>query len=161
MYSIDILRQLSEDYETTWAAFNDAQAAAKDILSAIRDRQELERAQTAERIFELEALQVDENRADTVRRIAGVELKKLQERTHEPTVSESEAFESEIRNATIAVADLRRIRTDASATYDAAMKELETFLNTILRDQNSGMEPRWIDSLRKDFIKLGGVFDDT
>ena len=75
---INKIRELHDDYRQTVAAFKEARTAAADVCKAAEERMQEEQREAAEKIQQLTARQSDTSRSETVRRLAGIELNKLQ-----------------------------------------------------------------------------------
>lgn len=160
MTAFEQLAQLRNDYVAARIVVNVARQTAKDITDAARERLDAEKAQTAERIAELEELQFDTGRTATVRRMAADDLLNLRERTFSPNAAETVAFMNELATAQQAYEDLRQLKDKVKDAIVSAEKELTEIRNIVLGDQSLVLIPRWLDGERVAFEKLGGVLDD-
>ena len=147
---------LCADFSTCQTAYLDAHERAKDILGAVKNRLEVERAQTAERIAALEQQQGDPARSGTVRRMAGLELAQLQARTYAVTTDEQATFAEAVNDAETAVWDMRRLQSEIRQAFDDLNAELKRLRAETLGNQSVELYGRWTEGVRRDFTRLGG-----
>ena len=147
---------LCGDFSVCQAAYLDAHERAKDILGAVKNRLEVERAQTAERIAALEQQQGDSARSGTVRRMASLELAQLQARTYAATGDEQAAFTEAVNDAETAVRDMRRLQREIRQAFDDLNAELKRLRAETLGNQSVELYGRWTEGVRRDFDRLGG-----
>lgn len=155
----DRIEQLHSDYLLTASAFNEALTAAADVCRAAEERMQSERKEVAEKLKQLTARQSDASRSETVRRLAGIELNKLQGWEPSVTVEERAEFEAAIRDAETAKEDMRKLHAETRTELEAVKKRLAEIRADILGDQDVDLRPRWIDREIKRFSRLcdGGV----
>lgn len=147
---------LCTDFSVCRTAFLDAHERTKDILGAVKNRLEVERAQTAERIAALEQQQGDPARSETVRRMAALELDQLQARTYAVTTDEQATFAEAVNDAETAVRDMRRLQSEIRQAFDDLNAELKRLRAETLGNQSVELYGRWTEGVRRDFTRLGG-----
>ena len=146
---------LCGDFAACQAAYLDAHERAKDILGAVKNRLEAERAQTSARVAELEVQTQDPGRSETVRRMAALELAQLQARTYTVTKDEQAAFADAVNDAETAVRDMRQLSRKIREAIDSLNEEIKQMrANTLGFDVD--MRGNWIEGIRRDFDRLGG-----
>lgn len=162
MNDFEKLTQLHEDFTATWAAFDAARHDADDIITAVRERLRLEQEQTAARVADLERTVKDFNRSESVRRMACVELSKIQKQQFFSTVEEQAAFMELIAQQETALRDLKQIQQNTKIAITGAQEAIQAIRVNILGSQNIDLAPRWIVGLRSEFEKLceGGADND-
>lgn len=127
MSIFETFASLCSDFDTCRGALLVSHERAKDVLGAVKDRLEAERTQTAERITALEKQAHDPGRSETARRLALLELERLQGRIYEVTADEKTAFAEAIHDAETAAQDMRRLKVEirqAISDLDATVKQL-------------------------------------
>lgn len=145
---------LCADFSTCQAAYLDAHERAKDILDAVKNRLEAERAQTAERIVVLEHQQGDPAHSETVRRMAALELNRLKNLPVPSVTAEERAvFLEEYNGAVIALRDLGELKEKIREAINAVTAEVKR-----LRGETLGYDTelcgRWIERIQRDFDRL-------
>lgn len=154
------IEQLRDDYLQTAAAFKEARTAAADVCKAAEERMQEEQREAAEKIQQLTARQSDTSRSETVRRLAGIELNKLQAWKPSVTKEEKATFEEAIKDAETAIRDMRKIQTEIRSAFEAVNKWLKEVRADTLGDEGITLYPSWIDGEKKCFSRLcGGVSD--
>lgn len=152
--AFDRLLQLGEDYQAAKLALSSAQRAAEAIRAVVAERIEADRAQTGERVAELEHMVEDESRPTSARRVWEMELDQLKARTFGATTGEIGAFDAEMSAAQEAVEDLNRLQREireAIQTVNGAITELRA---KTVGDSCSGLWSSWLESDRKAFAPL-------
>ena len=145
---------LCADFDTCRGALLVSHERAKDIFSAVRDRLKAERAQASARIAELEAQKQDPERSETARRMAVLELERLQGRIYVATEDEKTAFAEAIHDAETAAQDMRRLKVEirqAISDLNATVKQL--------REETPGFDvdlsSTWTEGIKQKFDRLG------
>lgn len=154
MNDFEKLIQLHEDFAIAWMAFKAARHDADDLVAAVGARLRQEREQSANRMAELERIMADSNRSESVRRMASVELAKIQERQFFATPEEVAAFSALVSEMEVALRDLKQIQTDVKAAFAAVAKRVAEIRGDILGDPNIDLAPRWVDGQKREFAKL-------
>lgn len=144
------------DFSVCRTAFLDAHERAKDVLGAVKDRLEAERARTSARMAELETQRQDPGWPETVRRMAALELARLKTLpTPSVTTEERAAFLEEYNGAVVALRDLGELKGKIREAIDTVNAEVKR-----LRAETLGYDTelcgRWIEGVRLDFDRLGG-----
>lgn len=145
---------LCADFDVCKGALLVSHERAKDVLGAITGRLEAERRQTAERIRALEKQAHDPGRSETMRRIAALELERLQGRAYAVTEDERTAFTEAIHDAETAAQDMRRLKVEirqAISDLDATVKQLRE--DTLGFDVD--LSSTWTEGIQKKFDRLG------
>lgn len=106
--NMDIFKKVEDaakDYNACWNAAVSANNAAREIISAVKERIEAEKQQDHKRVEELKASCKDSSKSETVRKMARLELEQIQARNYKITEAESRALFMEIQNGKKAIAD--------------------------------------------------------
>ena len=146
--------QLCEDYAATKAAFTAAEQGAKAISEAVAERIQADRAQTAERVAELERLVQDGSRPASARRIWQAELDQLKTRTFCATPDEWKAFDAEMLAAQEAVADFARLQREIREAISSVEAEIKKMRAQTLGDPATGLWENRLEGVRKSFKPL-------
>ena len=145
---------LCADFDICKGALLVSHERARDILGAVRDRLEAERAQTAERITALEEQTHDSSRSETARRLALLELERLQARAYVVAEDEKAAFAEAIHDAETAAQDMRQLRgkiRQAIGDLNATVKQLRE--DTLGFDVD--LSSTWTEGIKQKFDRLG------
>lgn len=145
---------LCSDFDTVRGALLVSHERARDVLGAITGRLEAERRQTAERVKALEEQTHDPDRSETVRRMALLELERLQARTYEVVENEKAAFAEAIHDAKTATQDMRRLKVEirqAISDIDATIRQLRA--DTLGFDVD--LSSTWTEGIQQKFDRLG------
>lgn len=147
---------LCMDFSVCRTAFLDAHERAKDVLGAVKDRLEAERAQTSARMAEFETQIQDPGRPETVRRMAALELDRLKSfPVPSVTAEERAVFLEEYNGAVTALRDLGGLRAKIREAIDAVNAEVKRLRGETL-GQDIDLCGRWIERIQRDFDRLGG-----
>lgn len=145
---------LCDDYQTAKLAFSSAQRAAEDITAAVAERIQADRAQTAERVAELERLVRDGSRPASARRVWEMELAQLQGRTFSATQDEVAAFEAEITMAEEAVQDFHRLQREIREAIQTINEAITELRKQTLGDPATGLWGNRLEGVQKQFKPL-------
>lgn len=145
---------LCEDYQTTKSAFTSAEQGAKVIVDAVAERIQADRAQTAERVAELERLIGDGSRPASARKVWELELAQLKARTFSATPDERKAFDAEMLAAQEAVADFGRLQREIREAISGVETEIKKMRAQTLGDPATGLRGNWLEGDRKSFAAL-------
>lgn len=148
--------RLCADYDTAKAALIAADQTTGEIVAAVRNRLQSERQQTAARIAELEGIQGDLSRSQTVRRMAAAELEQLKARAYEITAAEREAFETECAAAETALKDAREIREQLREAFAELSEEVKRLRKSTLGDERLDILAGIVKDRCKEFEDLKG-----
>lgn len=151
------LLQQCEGYRLTCAAYDEALLNAKQITEAVKGRLTAERGADAARMAKLQDIIDSESRGETARRMAGVELERLRNRTYVVLPEERALFDEAITNAEQATMEAQALQQALRENFEIVTKELKQLRQDTLGDQGSELRPRWIDGCLKDFEQLGGI----
>ena len=152
----DRIEQLHSDYLLTASAFKKARTAVADICKVSEERMQSEREEVAQKLQQLTERQSDTSRSETVRRLAGIELSKLQTWKPSVTVEEREAFAAAVKDAETAIRDMRKIQTEIRTAFEETNKWLKKCRAETLGDEGITLYPSWIDSEKERFSRLCG-----
>lgn len=119
------LVQLADDYKLTGLSIRASKNEAAEILDAITARIQQEQAHNEERRAELQAATEDTNRSQTVRKVAVLELERLEGTTPTATQEERALFAEKINEANTALSELRKIESQLSAARSALKKQID------------------------------------
>ena len=129
---------------------------AETLERAIREKMQMAQDEKVEKITHYTAQRDDERQPATVRRLAGMELDKLEAQVIQPSPEELELFRGLLDEQRQCVADMKGLQRD----FREALKDLEADLATLRADVLGGntadLAPRWVDGLEEKFSRLAG-----
>lgn len=145
---------LCDDYATARLAFTTAERAAEAIQGAVAERIRAAKAQTAERVAELERMVQDGSRPASACRVWRQELDRLRGRTFSATPDEAAAFDTEMAAAQEAVEDMRRLQGEIREAISAVNGAITELRAQTLGDPVTGLWENRLDGVRKGFAPL-------
>lgn len=154
MSGFNDLVQLKTDYEMTWDALKRARDAANEVKESVSTRIEREKKQIEERAAELENIRSDMLRSETVRKMAEIELSRIDEYVFDVVPEEAEAFYREIKIAEQAARGLKEIQRQTKKAIDEAEGDIRRIRSEILGDETPELAPRWISGIQEGFARL-------
>ncbi len=150
----DRLLQLGDDYEAAKLALSSTQRAAEALREAVAERFQADKAQTAERVAELESLIADGRRPASACRVWELELTQLKNRTFGATTDEVAAFNGELAAAQEAIGDLNRLQREIREAIHAVNGAITELRAQTLGDPSTGLWENRLDGVRKSFALL-------
>lgn len=120
------LKQTISDFDMCWNLLEAAEREMMDIIYAVSDRIERDKAAHAERVENLTAQSVNQASKAILRELAARELEQIQGRTFGPSESETAAFNSSMNGAQAALLEVKKTRTKLNELFEAAKVELRT-----------------------------------
>ncbi len=119
------LDQLASDYRLTALSIEVAKKEAAEILDAISARIQQEQERSEERGAELQAAVDDKSRSEVVRKMAGLELERLEGLAPTVTQEERALFDEKISEAATALSELRKIEKQLATARSALKKQID------------------------------------
>lgn len=151
------LDQLASDYRLTDLSVEVAKKEAAEILDAIGERIEQEQAHNEERRAELQTAVDDKSRSEVVRKMAGLELERLEGLTPTVTQEERALFAEKINEANAALSELRKIESQLTAARSALKKQIdEDFKLSVLSPVDALLFSRRIEGVQERFERSFG-----
>ena len=160
--TFESLIQIHADHDIAWTAFRTAIDDCKDIAAAISTRISDEEQRNAERLEELQDIITDDDRSETTRRMARLEVERLKGQVVKPTAEEIALYESELRNAETALRDVRRLQTDFKDVYAAAESKLKEFRKNVVGNPGMVGADNQVSSAQQTYSKLckeAGIYE--
>lgn len=151
------LDQLAEDYRLTALSIKVAKDEATEILDAMTARIEQEQAHNEERRTELQTAVNDKSRSDVVRKMAGLELDRLEGLTPTVTLEERALFAEKINEANAAISELKKIESQlAAARSDLKRRIDEDFRLSNLSKLDALLLSRHVEAVQEKFTHRFG-----
>ena len=145
--------QAATDFATTVMAFNVAKEEAADMISATKERIQMERNLAVSRAAELEKTANDPDRSETVRRVAVAELAKIKQQKIAATPEEQEAIADLIEQQTTAQHDLRKLQNTTQAALEALNMCIEEIRAAVIGYDTDHKEV-FVAGYKKELAKL-------
>ncbi|MCD8051278.1 MAG: hypothetical protein LUE89_06325 [Clostridiales bacterium] len=151
------LDQLASDYRLTALSVDVAKKEAAEILDAISARIQQEQAHNEERRAELQAAVDDKSRSEVVRKMAGLELERLEGTTPTVTQEERALFAEKINEANAALSELRKIGSQLTAARSALKRQVdEDFKLSSLSKFDALLLSRHVEGVQERFERSFG-----
>lgn len=151
------LVQLADDYKLTGLSIRASKNEAAEILDAVTARIQQEQAHNEERHAELQAAIDDKARSEVVRKMAGLELERLEGLTPTVTQEERALFAEKINEANAALSELRKIESQLTAARSALKKQIdEDFKLSVLSPVDALLFSRRIEGVQERFERSFG-----
>ena len=150
------LEETATDYRAVFLAIQTANREGNDITSSVAARITAERRQAETRATELGATIRDATRSETIRKMAALELERLNGQTYGPTDIEREAFDDAISELEQAAADAKTLQAKLTGLLKEARDELEEIRKTTIHNTGNNLEicAGWPTGLRRDFAAM-------
>lgn len=137
-------------------AFAESRSDAEQLEKAIAEKLQMDQQEKTEKIAYYTAQRDDANQPPTIRRLAAIELEKLESRVIQPSPEEVELFGQLMDELRQCVHDMNGLKRD----FKDALKDLEANLASLRADvlgsNTADLAPRWVDSLEERFSRLAG-----
>lgn len=122
----DQLKQTIQDFDVCWTLLEAARKESGDIMAAVLERIEGDKAAHAERVESLTAQSMNQAAPVVLRDLAARELEQIKGRTFGPTEAEKAAFNSSMGGAQAALQEAAKTKIRLDELFEAAKVELRT-----------------------------------
>lgn len=151
------LDQLADDYRLTALSVKVAKGEAAEILDAITARIQQEQAHNEERRAELQTATEDKSRSQTVRKVAALELERLEGLTPTVTQEERALFAEKINEANAALSELRKYEKQLTAARSDLKRRIdEDFKLSALSKFDALLLSRHVEGVQERFERSFG-----
>jgi len=150
------LQELHRSFTACEAAFGESRRDAEALEKAIWAKLQMDNNERQTKIAAFAAQRDDVNQPPTVRRLAALELGKLEALEIKPSPEELELFRGLLDEQRQCLADMDGLQRD----FREALKDLKADLATIRADvlgsNTAELGLRWVDGMEERFSRLGG-----
>lgn len=122
----DQLKQAIQDFGVCWSLLEAADRETRDIVAAVLERIEGDKAAHAERVESLTAQNMNQATPVILRDLAARELEQIKGHTFGPSEAEKAAFNSSMEGAQAALQEAAKIKIRLDGLFEAAKVELQT-----------------------------------
>ena len=137
-------------------AFAESRSDAEQLEKAIAEKLQMDQQEKTEKIAYYTAQRDDASQPATVRRLAGMELEKLEAQVIQPSPEELELLRGLLEEQRQCAQDMRGLQRD----FRDALKDLEADLASIrsevLASSTADLAARWTDGMEQRFSRLAG-----
>lgn len=150
------LEELHRSFLACEAEFGDSRRDAEALEKAINKRLQTDRDERQTKIAAFAAQRDDVNQPPTVRRLAALELDKLEAQVIQPSPEELELLSNLVAEQRQCLHDMAGLQRDFREAYDDAMEDLKQCRAAVLGSHVADMGSKWVDSLQEKFSRLAG-----
>ena len=154
MNDFDRLVQLKRDFDVTMLAYTTAWREARDLIDGVKERLEMDRRTNEAKATEFRKIVADTSRSATVRRMAEMELAKMDGLEYFATPEEVAAFVELASEQDQAVADIQKINADILDAIKGAEQTIKDIRAKTRGRNDLDTLPRGTKSQKGAFNKL-------